>query len=103
MKKHETKKVKPAPYKPVVTQAAFLAAVKKASTKVLFKLGFRAWDEPDKTGKQLWLFPGNWYNVIPNGFTIYNFNGKPEKFKKGQTDNDTRFNCLPYGIIRKVK
>jgi len=60
-------------------------------------LGFQQWDE----GRDLWLFPAEWYDHIPTGTTIYDFDGEPGVFKHGETDNDQRFGALAYGIMRK--
>lgn len=46
------------------------------------------------------LIPGEWYNSIPEGFELIDICGHKELFKKGETDNDIRFGCLAYGIIR---
>lgn len=46
------------------------------------------------------LIPGEWYNSIPEGFELYDICGHKELFKKGETDDDIRFGCLAYGIIR---
>ena len=48
------------------------------------------------------LIPGEWYDVIPNGFIVTGLNGEQYPFKKGESDDDIRFGCLPYGI-RRVK
>jgi len=46
------------------------------------------------------LLPGEWYNSIPEGFKLYSITGREERFKKGVTDDDQRFGCLAYGILR---
>lgn len=48
------------------------------------------------------LFPGEWYNIIPNGFKCTSLYGEESVFIKGKSDDDIRFGCLPYGIRRKV-
>ncbi len=48
------------------------------------------------------LIPGEWYKIIPDGFMVTGLYGEQYPFKKGESDDDIRFGCLPYGI-RKVK
>lgn len=48
------------------------------------------------------LFPGEWYNVIPDGFHIVGLSGEKYTFEKGKSDDDIRFGCLPYGILRPI-
>ena len=49
------------------------------------------------------LFPGEWYGLIPDGFKCTGLWGQEEDFiKGGETDDDTRFGCLAYGIRRKI-
>lgn len=54
--------------------------------------------------KNLWilLFPHEWYNSIPNGFMVTGLSGEQYAFEKGKADDDKRFGCLPYGIIRNL-
>lgn len=59
--------------------------------------GFRVW-ENDEKGKH-WLFPKEWYSIIPDGFPIIDISGIKEEFKSGVTDDDCRFGCLAYGFI----
>lgn len=48
-----------------------------------------------------YLFPKEWYEIIPNGFEIINIFGNKENFVPGVTDDDIRYGCLSYGFIRK--
>ena len=48
------------------------------------------------------LIPGEWYDIIPDGFKVTGLNGEQYPFKKGESDNDIRFGCLPYGIRRQL-
>lgn len=48
------------------------------------------------------LFPAEWYEIIPDDFVVTGLNGESYSFKKGVSDNDQRFGCLPYGVRRKV-
>lgn len=48
------------------------------------------------------MFPGEWYNIIPNGFMVTGLYGETYPFKKGVADDDIRYGCLPYGIRRRI-
>lgn len=48
------------------------------------------------------LFPAEWYDIIPNGFLVTSLDGEQYHFKNGESDDDMRFGCLPYGI-RRIK
>jgi len=50
----------------------------------------------------LWLFPKEWYNSIPDGLEVVDINGKREDFKRHETDNDTRYGALAYGFVFKA-
>lgn len=63
-------------------------------------LGFGVWNETE-IGKH-WLFPKEWYAIIPNGFKVTDINGEDESFKRGVTDDDYRFGCLSFGFIKPV-
>ena len=51
---------------------------------------------------ELWLFPAEWYDSIPNGFPIVDINGCIEQFERGKTDDDRRFGLLAYGVVVSV-
>jgi len=63
----------------------------------LKELGMRAWDAVEDD--VLMLFPGEWYDQIPTGYSIVSISGSTKSFDPGVTDSDIRFGCLPYGII----
>jgi hypothetical protein len=64
------------------------------------RLTLRGSTRPDLTGSpMLWLFPGEWYASIPDGYEIVDISFNTEKFKYKETDNDIRFGCLAYGIL----
>ena len=46
------------------------------------------------------LFPYEWYDIIPDNFTVTGLYGEKFSFKRGITDNDMRFGCLGYGICK---
>jgi len=47
----------------------------------------------------LWLFPGTWYQHIPNGFPIVDIFGVLDEFERGKTDDDIRYGCLAFGVM----
>jgi hypothetical protein len=84
-------------YAPPVSEHEFHFIIKNASKRKLKGYGFRKW-----TG-DLWLFPREWYNIIPDGYPVIHAAlslgiGKSEIFKKDKTSDDEKFGCLHYGI-----
>ena len=71
----------------------------KKTPETLRALGFGVWDETEN-GKH-WLFPKEWYSIIPDGFLITHIDGEQDEFKRGVTDDDYRFGCLSFGFIQK--
>lgn len=63
-------------------------------------IGCQKWDEPNEAGETLWLFPHEWYGIIPDGTPIVVINGEHETFKRGETDDDMRFGALAYGFLK---
>lgn len=67
-------------------------------------------DNPDRiysetlldTDECIWLFPKEWYDIIPDGFIVTGLSAEQYPFIKGEADNDTRFGCLAYGIRRAI-
>ena len=53
----------------------------------------------DWDGDGLLLFPGDWFDHIPEGYVVTDINGEEEAFHKKTSDTDIRFGCLAYGII----
>lgn len=66
----------------------------RADTQTLLDLGMQNWNG------EIWLFPAQWYDHIPDGTLIVDINDRIETFEHGVTDNDRRFGALPYGIKR---
>lgn len=64
-------------------------------------IGCQKWDEPDANGETLWLYPHDWYDVIPDGTPIIDINGEKEVFKRGETDDDMRFGALAFGFMSR--
>lgn len=69
------------------------ARLKTFSPEKLKEIGLQLWDE-----NGLWLFPGEWYNFIPQGYEVTGISYRKEKFEKGVTDDDIMFGCLAYGL-----
>ena len=76
--------------------AEWLDSLKNAPLKVLADLGLQCWD------KNLWLFPAEWYDYIPEGYEVVDINDETEPFHKGISDDDSRGGALPYGILSSV-
>lgn len=55
-----------------------------------------------KPDREVILFPGEWYKIIPDGLMVTGLYGEQYKFKKGKSDDDIRFGCLPYGFQRDI-
>lgn len=81
-----------------MTKTEFKKQVDSATKKQLMKLGFMAFDDKKET---LMLIPGTLFNSIPEGYSVVDISYKKEKFKKSTADNDARFGCLAYGVLRK--
>lgn len=58
----------------------------------LTELGLRRFKD------DLWLFPAEWYDHIPDGTLVETINGAVEEFQHGETSADRRFGVLAYGI-----
>jgi hypothetical protein len=71
------------------------------SDEDLNALGLQKWEEyPDGT---TWLFPGEWYPNIPEGFVVTGICKETYGFETGVSDNDVRFGALPYGVFKLNK
>lgn len=94
---HERLPDEPAPHwRP--TSAADLDALRSAPAAYLHDLGLRLWAKED--GQETWLYPGEWYDHIPDGYEVVDINGQAEPWKHGECDDDTRFGCLAFGFRR---
>lgn len=49
------------------------------------------------------LFPGEWFDIIPEGFIVTGLYGEQYPFKRKEADDDIRFGCLPYGIRKPIE
>ena len=69
------------------------------SEATLKALGLGIW-EKDEKGTH-WLYPKEWYPLIPDGMPITHIDGEKGLFCKGVTDDDYRFGCLSFGFIQR--
>ena len=63
-------------------------------------LGFGVWEKSKY--QTHWLYPKEWYAIIPNGLAIVQIDGSSETFERGKTDDDYRFGCLSFGFIQRT-
>ena len=73
-------------------------AIKAMSAENLKSIGCQIWDK--ENGKTHWLYPGEWYDHIPEGYEVTDIMGNTEAFAPGVTDDDIRYGCLAYGFIQ---
>jgi len=99
----------PGPAAPPADIAGF-EALRDMDEPVLLKLGLRMWGRKHEAnllgedhGPMLYLFPGEWYPVIPKGFMVVSIMFEEKPFEPGVSDDDIRFGCLPYGILRNAE
>ena len=69
-----------------------LEAIKAAPPEVLHSMGLRQFEEG------FWLYPGEWYDHIPEGFEVTSITGKQKPFVSGKSDDDTRYGVLAFGF-----
>jgi hypothetical protein len=86
-------------------ESEFRKFIENASIKELIGFGFGKCEimtGPDAWNKYsvVWLFPYDWYNLIPNGFIVTDINGAKHPFEHGLSNDDARFGCLFYGVFR---
>lgn len=74
-------------------------ALKDKSAEYLLSMGCQIWSVEDN--KTLWLYPTEWYDIIPDGLEIADISGGVELFKKGETDDDRRVGALSFGFIQE--
>ena len=55
-----------------------------------------------ETDEDIILFPGEWYDIIPDGFVVTGLYGEKYPFDNTTSSNDIRFGCLAYGITRPL-
>ncbi len=81
-----------------VADPAFWKILPQWSDADLKAIGMQVWDINEKG--TLYLIPYQWYDHIPEGTELTCIDGKPEVFAKGITDDDRRFGCLAYGVLK---
>ena len=77
--------------------------MKSLNNQSLIALGCGKWDfvwQKGNTERVIhWLYPGEWYDHIPEGYEVIGLSGENYKFAKDESDDDIRYGCLPYGFI----
>jgi hypothetical protein len=68
------------------------------SMTALREMGLRAFDEPDVNGMVLMLFPGEWFDSIPEGFIVENILDEAHTFRRATFPRDLCVGCLSYGV-----
>ena len=74
------------------------ANIYQMSDASLKELGIGIWDK-DENGTH-YLFPKEWYGIIPKGLMVKFIDGTEEPFQPGVTDDDYRFGCLAFGFYK---
>lgn len=59
-------------------------------------LGLQPWDDD----RNIWLFPVEWYEHIPEGLEIVTINREVKKFDRDEDKIEGRYGALPFGIAR---
>lgn len=74
--------------------------INEASVETLIRFGFSRWKSDDEWGCAYYLYPGIWFNRIPNGTQVYCIDESIMTWEHSKMSNDTRFGCLAYGVIK---
>ena len=67
--------------------------------ETLKAMGLGIWDSNDTHTH--WLFPKEWYSIIPEGLEVVSISGNSEVFQRGVTDDDYRFGMLSFGFLQE--
>lgn len=101
----EREKDKPKPLSAPITFESW-CNLSSLPEKDLDLLGLRKWGrKEDNDGNELmdtpmlWLFPGEWFNLIPDGLLVTDIFFNTYAFLRDEADNDIRFGMLAYGIL----
>lgn len=62
----------------------------------LLALGCACWDE--REGLVLLLFPGEWFDAIPDGFAVNDIFHGVRVAGRDRLDRDTRWGLLAFGV-----
>lgn len=73
------------------------AALWTLDSVALRELGLREFGQV--VGGTLYLFPGEWYSAIPDGFEVALLAGSRWAFDRDRASDDVRFGCLAYGVV----
>lgn len=73
-------------------------ALSEMSGDALKALGCRRWEAVGESQSHM-LFPGEWYDHIPEGLEVLNILGDRRGFSKEHHSDDIRFGCLAYGVV----
>jgi hypothetical protein len=68
------------------------------SHEELISMGLGVWEKSEEGTH--YLFPHEWYSIIPEGLQMKCIDGSIEVFKRGVTDDDKRFGCIAYGFVK---
>lgn len=74
--------------------------LKEAPHDILIDMGLGVWSKDN--GQCHYLYPHEWYAFIPDDYEVFGLFGEAYKFKHGESDDDKRFGCLPYGFIKEA-
>lgn len=74
----------------------FLENLQYADDETLKAYGLKPWDEE----QNVWLFPEEWYNNIPEGFEVITITDRVIEFDRSEESSDGRFGALAFGISR---
>jgi len=66
--------------------------LRDADADALEELGLRSWDG------DLYLFPAEWYDHVPEGFEVTNILGETSAFSQSTHSEDRRFGALAFGV-----
>lgn len=70
----------------------FFEIVSELDPETAVSMGMRCWSE------NLYLFPHDWYDSIPEGFEVETINNEIQEFSKDKNGGDHRFGVLSYGV-----
>lgn len=62
-------------------------------------LGIGIWDKTNEGTH--YLFPKEWYGIIPKGLMVRDIGENESPFEPGVTDDDYRFGYLSFGFFKK--
>jgi len=67
---------------------------------ILKDMGCQIWNRTENTTH--WLYPGEWFDFIPEGTIVTSISGATEIFVKNKFDDDIRFGALSFGFIQEL-